>query len=208
MAWRGCYLSAMLKTTRQGKPESGRQRQGISLDEFIHETMRIPAGELKLTQLEELFLQLTLPQALIEQHVRFADPSYCRSLLCRTPRFDMLVLGWRRGQLSTIHDHIGSLNCTKVISGTLQQRIFRAVDAGKTGKVAVKMIEDERVEAGALTRLDEGGIHQMGNLDPQSLVTLHVYAAPLSEITVYEPETMRSFKKRLRYSLEDEFVVV
>lgn len=198
----------MLKTTRQGKPDSARRRPGLSLDEFIHETMRIPQAELKLPQLEDLFLHLTLPQALIDQHVRFSAPTYSRSLLCRTPRFDMLVLGWRQGQLSTIHDHIGSLNCTRVISGTLQQRIFHTVDVSQKGKVAVQLIEDERIAAGALTRLDEGGIHQMGNLAPEPLVTLHVYSAPLSQITVYEPETLRSFKKRLRYSLEDEFVPV
>lgn len=198
----------MLHATRQGTPKSALRGKGLSLEEFIQETMRIPQADLKLAQLEELFLQLTLPPALIEQHVRFTDGSYCRNLLCRTPRFDMLILGWRSGQSSTIHDHISSLNCTRVISGTLQQRLFRAVDVDKSGKRAVKLIEDERVAAGGMTRLDAGGIHQMGNPGPQELVTLHVYSAPLSVITVYEPETMRSFKKRLRYSLEDEFVPV
>lgn len=170
--------------------------------------MRVPPGQLKLPQLEQLFLRLALPQALIDQHVRFTDEGYSRSLLCRTPRFDMLVLGWRSGQLSSIHDHIGSLNCTRVIRGTLRQRLFRAVDVDQQDKVAVELTEEERLDAGALARLDAGGIHQMGNLDPEALVTLHVYAAPLSEITVYEPETRRSFRKRLRYSLEDEFVTV
>jgi mannose-6-phosphate isomerase-like protein (cupin superfamily) len=72
----------------------------------------------------------------------------------------------------------------------------------------VQRTEEERIEPGALARLDAGGIHQMGNLDPEPLVTLHVYSAPLSEITVYEPESLRSYRKRLRYSLEDDFVAV
>lgn len=198
----------MLDTTRQGQPASRRRKQGLSLEEFIHETMRIPRDELKLTQLEDLFLRLTLPQALIDQHARFTGDGYCRSLLCRTPRFDMLILGWRQGQASSIHDHLGSLNCTRVIRGTLQQRLYRAVDASRQGKVAVQLIEDERIAAGGLARLDAGGIHQMGNAEAQELVTLHVYAAPLSEITVYDPEAMECHRKRLRYSLEDEFVAV
>lgn len=198
----------MLNTTRRVHPASAGQARGLTLEEFIHETMRIPQAELKLPQLEELFLRLTLPPALIDQHAQFGAKDYCRSLLCRTPRFDMLVLGWREGQMSSVHDHISSLNCTRVISGTLQQRLFRAVDVSDQGKVSVQLTERERIGPGALARLDAGGIHQMGNLDPEPLVTLHVYSAPLSEITVYEPEAMRSFRKRLRYSLEDEFVTV
>ena len=170
--------------------------------------MRIPQAALTLPQLEDLFQRLALPAALMDQHAQFGVKDYCRSLLCRTPRFDMLVLGWREGQLSSIHDHIGSLNCTRVIRGTLRQRLFRAVDVDDQGKVSVQRTEEERIGAGALARLDAGGIHQMGNLDPEPLVTLHVYSAPLSEITVYEPETLRSYRKRLRYSLEDDFVAV
>jgi cysteine dioxygenase len=180
----------------------------LTLEEFIHETMRIPQAELKLPQLEELFLRLALPDALMDQHAHFGAKDYCRNLLCRTPRFDMLVLGWREGQLSSIHDHLDSLNCTRVIRGTLRQRLFRAVDVDDQGKVSVQRTEEERIEPGALARLDAGGIHQMGNLDPEPLVTLHVYSAPLSEITVYEPESLRSYRKRLRYSLEDDFVAV
>ncbi|MDA1260460.1 MAG: cysteine dioxygenase family protein [Planctomycetota bacterium] len=198
----------MLETTRQGRPTSTRSTKGLSLEEFILETTRIPQAELKMAQLEDLFHRLIVPNALIEQHTRFSDDHYSRNLLCRTPRFDMLVLGWRQGQISTIHDHLDSRNCTRVMSGTLQQRLFRAVDVDQNGRTAVELIEEENVEAGARTRLDAGGIHQMGNVSPENLVTLHIYSAPLSEITVYEPETQSSFKKRLRYSLEDEFASV
>jgi cysteine dioxygenase len=203
-----CYDPAVLDTTRRVPPASASKARGLTLEEFIHETMRIPQAELKLPQLEELFLRLALPDALMDQHAHFGAKDYCRNLLCRTPRFDMLVLGWREGQLSSIHDHLDSLNCTRVIRGTLRQRLFRAVDVDDQGKVSVQRTEEERIEPGALARLDAGGIHQMGNLDPEPLVTLHVYSAPLSEITVYEPESLRSYRKRLRYSLEDDFVAV
>lgn len=170
--------------------------------------MRLPQSELRMARLEELFLRLRLPPALIEQHVRFSHASYNRTLLCRTPRFDMLILSWRPGQMSTIHDHLDSRNCTRVISGSLQQRLFRAVGASDQGKVAVELIAEECMGAGSITHLDQGGIHQMGNLGPQDLVSLHLYSAPLSEITVYDPEARTSSRQRLRYSLEDEFVSV
>jgi len=185
---------------------TGRSADTISLEDFIFETMRIPQAELRLSQLEELFQRLALPQTLIDEHTHFTAESSCRSLLCRTPRFDMLILGWRQGQTSTIHDHLDSLNCTRVIRGELLQRLFRAVDEGVDGKVHVDLLAEEKLPAGSGTRLDSGGIHQMGNLKAADLVTLHVYSAPLSEITVYEPTTQAKSRMRLRYSLEDEFV--
>ena len=183
-----------------------RSAQTISLEDFILETMRTPQSELQLTHLEDLFRRLQLPDSLIDEHTHFTADSYCRSLLCRTPRFDMLILGWRQGQMSTIHDHLDSLNCTRVIRGRLQQRLYRAVDVDAQGHVRVELAAEEQLGAGTATRLDKGGIHQMGNFDAQDLVTLHVYSAPLSEITVYEPTTQTRSRTRLRYSLEDEFV--
>lgn len=177
----------------------------LSLEGFILETTRVPQAELTLPRLEAMFRRLELPARLLEEHTHFSVESYCRSLVCRTPRFDMLILGWRKGQISTIHDHLDSLSVTQVLRGTLRQRIYRAVGRGPEG-IEVAMLREDRLGAGARASLDAGGIHQMGNVDDEDLVTLHIYSAPLAEITVFEPEHKRSTRKRLRYSLEDEFV--
>lgn len=177
----------------------------LGLDAFILETMRVPQSEMTLDRLESLFSRLDLPARVLDAHARTAAGDYCRTLLCRTPRFDMLVIGWRKGQFSSIHDHMGTLNCTRVIRGTLTQRLFRAEGAGES--VDLELVEEERLPAGARTLLDAGGIHQMGNADDADLLTLHVYSAPLSEITVYEPERRATRRVQMRYSLEDDLSV-
>lgn len=177
----------------------------IGLDEFILEMTRVPQSDMTLPRLEALFGRLDLPAKLLDGHARTTHDSYCRNLLCRTPRFDMLVIGWRKGQFSSIHDHLDSLNCTRVLRGTLTQRLFRAVRDGDA--VDAQLIEEERIPAGKRTLLDAGGIHQMGNADDEDLLTLHVYSAPLSEVTMYEPEKRATRRVRMRYSLEDELAV-
>lgn len=178
----------------------------ISLEDFILATMRVRALDMELPVLRALFDRLSIPESLLQEHTHFSRDSYCRSLLCRTPRFDMLILGWQPGQCSTIHDHFSSLNVTRVIRGRLTQRLYRKLEQNEKGQVLVEMTEEEHLDSGLATQLDAGGIHQMGNESDEPLVTLHVYSEPLAEITVFNPESGTADRMRLRYSLEDEFV--
>ncbi|HKB17334.1 MAG TPA: hypothetical protein VKF62_14795, partial [Planctomycetota bacterium] len=63
----------------------------ITLDQFIFEMMHVPPRELSLGNLKDLFGRLDLKDALVSEHVHFTADCYSRNLLCRTPRFDMLV---------------------------------------------------------------------------------------------------------------------
>ena len=96
----------------------------LFLEDFICEMSQIPSRELKLPALQDLFGRLDLSDELITQNVNFAASGYARNLVCRTPRFDMLVLCWKPGQVTTIHDHAGSLNVTRVFAGELTSRLF------------------------------------------------------------------------------------
>src|SRR5687767_6348254 len=91
----------------------------LSLEEFICEMQQVPCRELKLPALKDLFGRLDLSDELITGNIHFAEQSYARNLVCRTPRFDMLVLCWKPGHKTTIHDHAGSLNVTRVFEGSL-----------------------------------------------------------------------------------------
>jgi predicted metal-dependent enzyme (double-stranded beta helix superfamily) len=177
----------------------------ISLDDFVFEMMRVPTKELRLPQLQDLMVRLDLRDDLIEEHIHFSKECYARNLLCRTPRFDMLVLCWKPDQVTTIHDHAGSLNVTRVYRGTLTSRTFDKHDRPSPGRIIVRMSDEELLEAGALSTVDFGGIHQLANTSRGDLITVHVYARPLKDITVYDPATGEVQKVALRYTLEDEF---
>ncbi len=129
--------------------------------------------------------------------MRFCDDHYARNLVCRTTQFELLVLCWKPGQASTIHDHAGSLNVTRVYSGELTSRAFRRRDGGRgvaevggaaSGELPrgpVDLIDEQVLAGSGAATVDRGEIHQLANESDEGLVTVHFYAPPLSDIVVY-----------------------
>jgi predicted metal-dependent enzyme (double-stranded beta helix superfamily) len=174
----------------------------LSLDEFIVEMSRQPSTSLAHERLMELARRLRLSDELIGLRSAFAADQYARNLVCRTPCFELLVLCWRPGHLSTIHDHAGSLNAIRVHSGRLTSRLFVPVRGRPLGAGPVEMTAEEHVDPGDdLVGVDRDGIHQLANTSDEDLVTVHVYAPPLSELTVYDTETDLVERRTLRYTL-------
>ena len=97
----------------------------LSLDDFICEMSREPVSSLTHERLMDLAGRLYLSDDLVGNRIAFARDTYARNLVCRTPFFELLVLCWRPGQESTIHDHAGALNAIRVYSGELTSRTFR-----------------------------------------------------------------------------------
>lgn len=174
----------------------------LTLDNFILEMMRIQPEHLQIEQLQALVAQLDLNDILLRQHISFSDNSYARKLLCRTSRFDILVLCWHPGQYTTIHDHAGSLNVTRVRSGTLTARIFEVYDRKSPQEMLVRLKSEEELGRGNLATVDRHEIHQLANTSDEKLVTLHVYAAPLKNIDVYCPISGQVDRVTLQYTLE------
>ncbi len=177
----------------------------VTLEDFIREMHQIPTRDLRLEHLKELFGRLDLSETLVNEHINFASDTYSRNLICRTPRFDMLCLCWRPGQVTVIHDHAGSLNVTRVSQGELTARIFKVHDRPLPGRALVKQEIEEHLGSADFSTVDYGQIHQLENTSNQDLITVHVYAKPLKDIHRYCPNTGEVDRVTLRYSLEDEF---
>ena len=74
--------------------------------------------------------------------------------------------------------------------------------AGATGPVTPA--SEERLQPGALIGVDRGGIHQLANTSQENLVTVHVYAPPLSELVVYSTIAPDVERRPLRYTLAQD----
>ncbi len=179
--------------------------QKISLEDFVLEMMHMPKKGSTVDQLLQLFRSLCLCDELIEENIHFHETMYSRNLICRTPRFDMLVLCWQPGQTSSVHDHCGSLNCTRVYRGQLTSRVFTIEDQPEPGRFVLGPAEEEKVGPGGFATVDRGQIHQLANTSDEPLVTIHVYAQPLKTMNVYDVDAQARERVTLRYSLEDDF---
>lgn len=179
----------------------------LHLEEFISRVQALKKpGEFRLDVFWDLVRRLRVSEEWIKDHITFRNDTYTRNLVALTPRFEMLVLCWRPGQNSKIHDHNESFSVVKIIRGTLTNHIYERVDDGKRGDYCeLKKVRADLVGPGEYAPLDVGGIHMMEN-DPRSgedMVSLHFYAEPLREISIFRPEERRVEKMRMRYSLED-----
>lgn len=177
----------------------------LTLEEFVVEMSRTPVRELTHARFLDVVGRLRLSDELIESRTRFLDGEYARNLVLRTPHFELLVLCWRPGQQSTIHDHAGSLNAIRVHTGELTSRVFRPAAGAAPGGGPVELVSEERVTAGdPLVGVDRGGIHQLADVSEDPLVTVHVYAPALMDLTVYSTASAAVERRALRYSLQDD----
>jgi cysteine dioxygenase len=115
--------------------------------------------------------------------IGFDDECYRRTIVHSRPHFQVLVLSWRSGQRSPIHDHRGSNCVVRVISGRATETRF---DVTPCGRLAPTWSQEHT--EGATTACCGEEIHQMGNFDApgRDLVTLHVYTPPPLSWRFYE----------------------
>jgi cysteine dioxygenase len=93
----------------------------------------------------------------VAEFIQFSDRGYMRNLVQAGSWYNVLVLCWKNGQRSPIHDHLGSSCAVRILRGAATETLF------------------------------DTDIHQVSNLqaDDADLVTLHIYSPPLLWMGTY-----------------------
>ena len=136
-----------------------------------------------LEQLNLWVSSVEIREADLEPYIGFKEGNYWRHRVCRNDAVEMLVICWRPGQQTPIHDHNGSHGVIRVHQGVMCETIF-AFDADKG------LCQDTNRECpvGTVTGAEVPDIHQLGNpaSSGQDLITVHVYAPPLGVLKTYK----------------------
>jgi cysteine dioxygenase len=142
----------------------------------------------RLSEIEGWFSKLLLRQRDYEPYRLFASRKYARNLVARSEYAELLLLCWRSGQRTPIHDHGGSVGVVMVFEGLLTETMFERAPEGH-----VRPFNTFKHAPGAITGADVPDIHLLLNLQPKGrdLVTLHCYAPPLSVLNTYSPRSGR-----------------
>jgi cysteine dioxygenase len=135
---------------------------------------------------EELSAMLAGVEVTAEElrpYVSFKEGTYARHRVHLGEYAELLVLCWRPGQRTPIHDHAGSYGAVRVLRGVMWETLF---EMGEGEGLAYK--SSREWTPGHVTGADVPDIHQLGNPDVsgQDLVTLHLYAPPLTSLNVYK----------------------
>jgi cysteine dioxygenase len=119
----------------------------------------------------------------LRPYVSFKEGTYARHRVRLWDHAELLVLCWRPGQRTPIHDHAGSYGAVRVLRGVMWETLF---EMGGDEGLAYRSAREWT--PGHVTGADVPDIHQLGNPDVsgRDLVTLHLYAPPLTSLNVYK----------------------
>jgi len=127
--------------------------------------------------------------------------AYTRTCAYYDDRFEVLMLRWAPGAASPIHDHGGQHCWLAVLDGTLAVENYRRTDGGEREGRAVIVPSDSAVlGAGQVdVRSDPFDIHRVYQTGHGPATSLHVYARPLQQFTVYDEFAHRCEVAHSRY---------
>ena len=151
------------------------------LERFLRELdawrERIP-----LPVLEEALTKLPICLDDVREFAAFGTVTYRRNLMYAGPAYQALILCWRNGQRSPIHDHRGSSCGVRVLHGVATETFFT-----RSGNGMIVATGSRELRAPAVCGSEDTDIHQMSNLQAgnEDLVTLHVYSPPLLRMGTY-----------------------
>jgi len=172
-------------TVLQAPPPVGRSE--LSLEELADRIGGLTAVP-TLGEVVDWFSSLLIRQRDYESYRFFSEPKYARNLIVRSEHAEMLLLCWKQGQRTPIHDHGGSIGVVLVCEGMVTETMFERAPEGH-----VRPYNTYRRGPGVVTGADVPDIHQLLNLeqDGRELVTLHCYAPPLSVLNTYSQHSSR-----------------
>jgi cysteine dioxygenase len=116
----------------------------------------------------------------------FRRDHYVRNLVHVGPQYQCVVLCWRSGQRSPIHNHRGSHCGVKVLAGAATETVFTRAANGMIVPDRSRHLLPDHISASS-----DDDIHQVSNLQSggADLITLHIYSPPLLRMDVFSLET-------------------
>ena len=134
-------------------------------------------AELTPLQIKCLLQTIDISEQALMPWADFNHPvtdSYGRKLVFDGGHFEIMVMSWRPGDISAIHDH-GSTQWGAVQSFGKADHYIYQFTAGVLGNPAAAPYSPGMVRA-----VDHSLIHQMGNTGERPFLSLHVYGMPSS----------------------------
>ncbi len=138
-------------------------------------------------EVRDLLSALALCRDQLTAFERFEAASYCRNRIFSNQFVDLLLLCWRPGQRTPIHDHANSTCGVYVMRGEAIEIGFKPSAMGPLVPCG-----SETLGTGDVTVSSSDDIHLVANYSAsgEDLVTLHCYSPPLRSMRVYsEHET-------------------
>jgi len=165
---------------------------------------RIPEVSFTRERVLAEFGRTVLDPASLHPYMFFSSTHYTRNLVYRDDLFEVIALGWERGQSSMIHNHRGQECWMGVPIGRLEVQNYRLLEFDPE-KLTCLLERSTRyvIDPTHSAAVDPGEpIHSVHNLDAYGAraVSIHVYSRPFDSCMVYQPELGRCYEAPLDYT--------
>ena len=120
---------------------------------------------------------------------------YTRNLVYQTKDFDLIAMYWRPESKSPIHGHENQKCWMRVESGILTVTNYKENKNESLAEINQQQATTGSIDGPAI-------IHKVENLSDQQAISLHLYARPFQECTVYCPDSNE--QKRIKLSFDNK----
>lgn len=157
----------------------------MTLNELFDDLDRYPSP-VSAEELREVMERLEVGLGDVNDALCFGEKKYRRTLLHQGRAYEALLMCWKNGQRSPIHDHRASVCGVRVIAGSATETKFEISASGY-----LRPAETATLSQGETMAAEDADIHQVSNLqeDGSDLVTLHIYSPPLKSMGSYRTES-------------------
>src|SRR5574340_1786497 len=95
----------------------------VIVKEFIDRLAFLP-DKPALDTLKKCVLEMDGRQLPIKEYISFSDQGYKRNVIHVSSKCEVTVICFKKGQLTPIHDHGGSIGITIIREGTMTEELF------------------------------------------------------------------------------------
>lgn len=133
-------------------------------------------------QLEEKLKEIDITVDDVAEYIHFENNQYCRNLIRKGEHFHVLLLCWRSGHRTPIHNHPNAVGGIRVLQGIATETLYEFSPSD-----LVKSTGSRDLTPGGVVTLEDPYVHQVSNLQKEGndLITLHVYSPPLLSMKSY-----------------------
>jgi len=117
--------------------------------------------------------------------VVFDAARYMRHPILLYDDWEVMLIAWRSGQITPIHDHRGVMGGMVVLSGSLEEERFR------TPENRPELADDRVRPEGDLSEIGPTVLHRLTCATARS-VSIHVYRPPLRTMGIWDQTGMTS----------------
>ncbi|KAN0023254.1 hypothetical protein ACTFIU_011421 [Dictyostelium citrinum] len=135
-----------------------------------------------------------------KEYVFYCPYSYSRNLIAKNDMFELMVICWRRGQPSPVHNHEDQRCWMGCVKGQLEETYYVFSDTKSTkGTGLLEQSYTHPIDNGSVGYItDEIAFHRMQSIADET-ISIHLYSKPITECNIYCPEKGTITRKKLGY---------